>query len=141
MADNRSGDRVRVQSHRDLVAWQKAFGLAAAVHAVCRGFPRDEQFSLTSQTRRSAVSVAANIAEGYGRGTTTEYLRFLRVARGSLCELDTHLRCAVAFKYSTEAQCEKAFQGLEETSRVLAGLIRGIEQRKARLAKRPQTSD
>jgi four helix bundle protein len=79
-----------VASHRDLVVWQKAVELTVLCYACSKFFPRDERFGLTSQFRRAAVSVAANIAEGRGRGTTNGFLNFLWIATGSLTELDTH---------------------------------------------------
>jgi four helix bundle protein len=80
-----------VQGFRDLVIWQRAMGLAEATYRITRSFPRDERFGLTSQARRAAVSVAANIAEGYRRGTRPAYISFVRIAQGSLKELETHL--------------------------------------------------
>ena len=72
-----------VRSYRDLLVWQRAMDLAAATYALSRSYPRDELFGLTSQTRRAATSIAANIAEGDGRSTKQAYLNFLRVAQGS----------------------------------------------------------
>ena len=77
--------------YRDLVIWQRAMALAEATYRLTRSFPGDERFGLTSQARRAAVSVAANIAEGYGRGTRPAYVSFVRIAQGSLKELETHL--------------------------------------------------
>jgi four helix bundle protein len=74
---------------RDLLAWQRAYGLALDVYRATGTFPRDELFGLTSQMRRAAVSVPANIAEGYERRTRGEYSQFLRIARGSLGELSS----------------------------------------------------
>ena len=79
----------RIQSFRDLKVWQKSMDLAVAVYALTKGFPREEAFGLTSQLRRSAVSVPSNIAEGQGRSNTREFQQFLRIARGSNCELQT----------------------------------------------------
>lgn len=118
----------RIQSHRDLVAWQKAFGLGLAIYEATGCFPADERFGLTSQLRRASVSVACNIAEGYGRGSTADYLRFLRVARGSLYEIDTQLLLALKLGYLAQDIHQSLNNQLDECGRVLAGLIRSIEE-------------
>ena len=78
-----------IKSFRDLIAWQKAIEMVDVTYKLTSKFPREELFGLTSQMRRSAVSVPSNIAEGYGRRRLAEYVRFLDIARGSLCELQT----------------------------------------------------
>ena len=79
-----------VQSYRDLDIWKRAMELAEAVYLLTRNFPREERYGMTSQMRRSAASIPANIAEGWSRGTK-EFNQFLNIARGSLRELETHL--------------------------------------------------
>ena len=79
-----------IQSYRDLKVWQQAMGLAEECYKLTRQFPRDELYGMTSQVRRSAASVAANIAEGHGRNSCGEYIQFLRVAQGPLKGLETH---------------------------------------------------
>ena len=76
-------------NHRDLVVWKNGIDLARSVYRITTSFPVEERYGLTSQMRRSAVSVPANIAEGAGRGTAKELLHYLYVSRGSLCELET----------------------------------------------------
>ena len=83
-----------IRGYRDLVVWQRAMQIAEQTYLLSRSFPREEQFGLTSQTRRAAVSIAANIGEGYGRGTRPAYASFVRIAQGSLKELETHLMLA-----------------------------------------------
>lgn len=83
-----------IRSYQDLRVWQKAMDLAVLTYEITKAFPRDEMFGLTSQTRRAAASVAANIAEGYGRGTRPAYISFLRISQGSLKELETHMMLA-----------------------------------------------
>jgi four helix bundle protein len=80
-----------LKSYRELTVWRDGIALVKACYLVTRAFPKDELFGLTSQIRRSAVSVPANIAEGYGRGTRKDYVRHLMIAQGSLKELETHL--------------------------------------------------
>ena len=79
------------ESFKDLIVWQRAVQLSMAVYKLTSSFPDSERFGLTNQLRRATVSVASNIAEGYGRSTKGEYLLFLGHARGSNCELQTQL--------------------------------------------------
>ncbi|HNY01200.1 MAG TPA: four helix bundle protein [Bacteroidales bacterium] len=78
-----------IRSYKDLIVWQKGVKLVGEVYALTTGFPREEQFGLTNQIRRASVSIPANIAEGWGRDSTKNYIQFLRMARGSLFELET----------------------------------------------------
>jgi four helix bundle protein len=87
-------DGSRVQSFRDLLVWQKSMELTVAVYRITQSFPREEGFGLTSQLRRSSISIPSNIAEGQGRLNTREFRQFLGVARGSNCELQTQLEIA-----------------------------------------------
>jgi four helix bundle protein len=80
-----------VQSYRELEVWQVAMSLAEECYKVTKGFPKDELFGMTSQIRRAAASIPANIAEGQGREHTKEFMNHLSIARGSLKELETHL--------------------------------------------------
>ncbi|MGO9936998.1 MAG: four helix bundle protein [Terracidiphilus sp.] len=84
----------RVQSFRDLLVWQKSMDLTTSIYCITQSFPREEIFGLTSQLRRSAISIPSNIAEGQGRLNTREFRQFLGVARGSNCELQTQLEIA-----------------------------------------------
>ena len=88
-----------IKSHRDLIAWQKAMNLAEAIYQLIRSFPKEEVYGLTSQIRRCAVSIPANVAEGQGRRSKKEFQQFLGHARGSLLELDTHLELTLRFGY------------------------------------------
>ncbi len=82
-----------------LIAWQKAMNLAEAIYQLTRSFPKEEVYGLTSQIRRCAVSIPANVAEGQGRRSKKEFQQFLGHARGSLLELDTHLELTLRFGY------------------------------------------
>jgi four helix bundle protein len=81
----------KIQSYRDLKVWQEAVNLAEICYCFTKNFPKEELYGMTSQIRRASVSIAANIAEGYGRKTRGEYIQFLYIAQGSLKELETHL--------------------------------------------------
>ncbi len=116
-----------IKSHRDLRAWQLAYSFGLRIYKVSATFPSDERFGLISQIRRSAISVASNIAEGYGRGSTTDYIRFLRVARGSLFEVDTQLLYSKDLGYLTAETHRELFNDWNGVSMVLAGLIKSLE--------------
>jgi four helix bundle protein len=100
--------------------------LAEAVYAATRGYPKDEMYGLTSQTRRSAVSVPSNIAEGQGRGSSRDFARFLAVARGSLCELETQLLLGARLKYVDGAVIDALLKQAGTVGRLLNGLLRSI---------------
>lgn len=115
-----------IRSYRDLIAWQHAMDLAVAVYEATRNWPREELYGLTSQVRRSATSVAANIAEGYGRDNLGSYLQFLRIAQGSLKEVETHLLIAERVGITESAATLLAMT--DDTGRVLGGLIRKLAE-------------
>jgi len=116
----------RIKSHRDLIVWQKAMVLVTDVYSLTKTFPREEIYGLTSQTRRAAASVPANIAEGQGRRLGREFHQFLGNARGSLMELDTHLELALRVGYISMEQHAAIRAKLDEVGRVLNGLMRSI---------------
>ena len=123
----RRGFEMTVKTFRDLVAWQKAIVLAKQVYQVTAQLPSSEKFGLISQMRRAAVSIQSNIAEGYGRQSLTEYVRFLKVARGSLMELQTQL-ILVEELHLTRVPPELS-EAQAETDRVLQALIRSLERK------------
>jgi four helix bundle protein len=116
-----------IKTHRDLLAWQHAFELGLRLHEISLTFPPIERFVLADQIRRAGFSIASNISEGYGRGRTLDYLRFLRMARGSLFEVDTQLCFALRLGYIERETFGDMQERIQETGRVLAGLIRSIE--------------
>jgi four helix bundle protein len=111
-------------SYRELNVWQKAIDLVAESYRFSAAFPKAETYGLISQVRRAAVSIPANIAEGYGRGSRKEYLQFLLVAQGSLKELETHFIIAERLGYATKAQTARMLTQTDEIGRMLGGLIR-----------------
>ena len=118
-----------VKSYRDLVAWQRARELVKEVYLLTALFPAGERFGLVSQMDRAAVSIPSNIAEGYGRSTTQDYLRFLRIARGSAYELETQLVLATDLGLCGGARPARVAELLREVIRVLQGLIAALERR------------
>lgn len=117
-----------VRSFRDLLAYQSARVMVRLVRAYSSAFPDDERFTLTNQLRRSAYSVALNIAEGYGIGTTLATLRHLRIARGSLCEVRAAIDLAEDAGFAMPP--EELLNELDRTARLLQGLIRSLESQR-----------
>ena len=118
-----------IKSYRDLVAWQRARKLVQKVYLLTAAFPAGERFGLVSQMDRAAVSVPSNIAEGYGRATTQDYLHFLRIARGSAYELETQLVLAEDLGLCSQVESSKVGGTLQEVIRLLQGLIAALERR------------
>ncbi len=117
-----------IRTYRDLVAWQRAYSFGMSVYRLAGKLPDHERYGLSSQLRRGAIAPASNIAEGYGRGSRRDSLRFLKIARGTLYELDTQLLFAVELEYLTTELYERVKAQLDECERVLAGLIRSIDR-------------
>jgi four helix bundle protein len=114
------------ESYRDLVVWQRAVQMTLAVYKLTLGFPKEEMFGLTSQLRRAGVSVASNIAEGYGRNSHGEYKQFLGMARGSNLEVQTQLFIAGELGYGN-TQVLKEADGLStEVGKMLNAMIRNL---------------
>ena len=115
--------------HKKLNAWSDAVDLAQQIYKVSERFPSNEQFGLTSQIRRAAVSIPSNIAEGAARQTKKEFLNFLHIAKGSLSELDTQLEIARRLEYLDQARWKTLDERLERIDRMLSGLIRSLLRR------------
>jgi four helix bundle protein len=118
---------------RDLVVWQRSMQLAVTVYDLTKHFPREEIYGLTSQMRRSAVSIPSNIAEGQGRANPAEFRQFVSIARGSNCELQTQLELALALKLGDPASINSAQQLSEEVRKMLYGLISSLGQASKRI--------
>jgi len=115
-----------MSSFRDLLVWQKSMDLADVVYRLTRSFPREETFGLAAQLRRSAVSIASNIAEGQGRSSSREFKQFLNIARGSLCELQTQLEIAQRAGLGQAEELGSAAQLSHEVGKLLYLLARSI---------------
>lgn len=115
-----------VESYKDLHVWQRAIQLSTAVYKLTAGFPSEERFGLTAQMRRSSVSIASNIAEGYGRLSRGEYKHFLGVARGSNSELQTQMVIATNLGFGHPDGMTAANRLSDEVARMLVGLIQKL---------------
>jgi four helix bundle protein len=120
-----------ISSYRDLKVWQDAMALAEACYLITRSFPKDELFGLTSQIRRAVTSIPANIAEGHGREHTRSFIQGLRIAQGSLKELETHLLISQRIGIARESDVSPALRRSEEIGKMLRGLIRSLQAREA----------
>src|SRR5438552_2937586 len=121
--------RMAIASYRDLIVWQKGMDLATDAYKLTKSFPKEELFGLTSQIRRSAASIPANIAEGYGRDNRGEYVQFLRIAQGSLKELETHLLLSQRVGLATGPAAEPILADCELVGKMLRALIRSLQEK------------
>jgi len=118
-----------LKNYKDLKVWQKSYQLCLNIYKITKGFPKEERYGLTSQIRRAAVSVPSNIAEGYGRKTTPEYIRYLYIAYGSICELETQILLTGDLNYIKAEQLKKIQKDITEVERMLKALIKSLENK------------
>ncbi len=128
-------------SYKDLIAWQKAMQLVTVIYDVTEKFPSHEQFGLTSQLRRAAVSVPSNIAEGKDHYSNRDFVRFLRHARGSLAEIETQILIAAQRQYLPPAAVTRLTEQTAELGRILSGLINSLQRSKGAADSEPGTED
>jgi len=122
------GFPMKVKTYQELIVWQKAMDLIESVYKVSQTFPREEVYALTSQIRRAAVSIASNIAEGQGRRTTSDFLRHLSIAYGSLLETETQLLIAKRLRYLGNTHLDEVMKQTAEVGRLLNGLMASLSQ-------------
>jgi len=127
-ADEARAVRRPIRSFQDLEAWQHSRRLVRAIYEATRRFPKEELYGLTNQIRRAAISVPSNIAEGYGRGSLTDYIRYLQTARGSLNELQTQLLLSQDLGYLQASAAERLLAEAQVCSRILQGLIASLKR-------------
>ena len=123
-----------IRKFEQLIAWQKAMRLVTEIYRASGAFPKHELFGLTSQLRRAAVSVPSNIAEGQCRSGSREFLQFLRIAQGSLGEVETQLMIASELNYFADEQAGQLLARAAEVGRLVRGLASAIERRIANRA-------
>jgi len=109
-----------------LLVWQKSHALALGVYRLTKPFPTDERFGLTSQLRRAAASIPANLAEGCGRGSESEFARFTQIAMGSAAEVEYHLLLAKDLRYITDEHFSTATNDVQEVKRMLTSLLKTV---------------
>jgi four helix bundle protein len=116
----------RIESHRDLIVWQKAMDFAEETYKLAARFPASETYRLVSQLTRAAASVPANIAEGHARSSRKDFANFLAISKGSLMEAETFLTLAVRLRYVNETEASAAFSLITEISKMLTSLRRKL---------------
>jgi four helix bundle protein len=116
-----------MKDFKELRVWSKAHELTISVYGLTRTFPREETYGLTSQIRRSAASIAANIAEGCGRRSDGEFARFLQIARGSASETEYHLLLARDLRFLSECDYQNAEKKVLEVQRMLTSLVQKVQ--------------
>lgn len=118
-----------LKNFKELKVWQKSYQLCLDIYKTTKGFPKEEIYGLTSQIRRSAVSIPSNIAEGYGRKTTPEYIRSLYIAYGSNCELETQILLSGDLGYLNPKVKMGVLDRIGDVERMLKALIKSLENK------------
>ena len=127
-----------IRSYQDLRVWQMAMDFAVAIYCAFPDASRANMRGLIDQVRRSATSVPANIAEGYGRESTRSYTQYLKVARGSLNETETHILLAARLEFIAPQTASDLLQSAETVSKMLSGLIASVNKASDRKTARPR---
>lgn len=118
-----------LKNYKELNVWQKSYTLCLMIYRITKEYPKEELYGLVSQLRRVAVSIPSNIAEGYGRKSTADYLRFLYIAYGSVCELETQIMISGDLDYISEDTFREITDNIGEVERMLKGLINSLEKK------------
>ncbi len=118
-----------INSFRDLIVWQKSKELVLLVYKSLKKFPSDEKFCLVSQIRKCSISIPSNIAEGYGRNSTKDYIRFLQISKGSLYELETQIEIAKDLGYLEEPETTTILKQSDEIDKILFSIIKRLSNK------------
>lgn len=118
-----------MKTYKELKVWGKSMNLVTKIYSLTKSFPSDEKIGLTSQIRRCSVSIPSNIAEGYGRGSLKDYIRFLRISVGSLFELQTQIEISFNLKYLSTTEYNNLYSDLRELERMLTSLVRNLNKK------------
>lgn len=117
-----------MKTYRELVAWQKGIELVILINNTTKSFPKEELYALTDQMKRSSVSIPSNIAEGFGRHSDNDFVRFLNIARASLFELQTQLEISFRLEFINKADFDFIMELSTEIDKILNALISKIKQ-------------
>lgn len=118
-----------LKNYKELKVWKKSYSLCLMIYRITRNYPKEEIYGLVSQLRRIAVSIPSNIAEGYGRKTTADYIRFLYISYGSLCELETQILLSGDLEYISKDFFNNICDDIAEVERMLKSLINSLEKK------------
>ena len=119
-----------LKNYKELKVWRKSYKLCLEVYRITARFPKEERYGLISQIRRSVVSVPSNIAEGYGRRTTADYIRMLYISYGSVCELETQILLAGDLDFIKQDELGALKVDIAEVERMLKALINSLENKR-----------
>jgi four helix bundle protein len=119
----------KTRSYQDLIVWQKAVQLVTDIYSLTKKFPADERFGIISQLNRASISIPTNIAEGWGRETSKNYLQFLRTSRGSVMEVQTLLIISKNLGFVSQSEFESLSAKVEEVGKILQGLIKSVREK------------
>ena len=117
---------VKVKSYKDLIVWQKAMDMTELLYCIAKKLPKEETYALSDQMRRAAISIPSNIAEGFGRNSKKEYLQFLYIANGSICELETQLTLCVRINYLEENEIQPIISLLSEIGKIIMTITKKL---------------
>ena len=123
------GSGEMLKNYKELKVWQKSYELCLEIYRITAKFPREEIYGLTAQLRRSAISIPSNIAEGYGRRTTPDYIRMLYISYGSVCELETQILLAGDLDLIEKGDLGTLKGQIAEIERMLKALIKSLENK------------
>ena len=118
-----------LRNYKELKVWQKSYQLCLEIYRITAKFPKEERYGLTSQIRRAVVSIPSNIAEGYGRKTTLDYIRMLYISYGSVCELETQVLLAEDLDLIEKDELGTLNKAIAEIERMLKALIKSLENK------------
>jgi four helix bundle protein len=118
---------MKIRSYKDLMVWQRSMDLVESIYRITEKLPAKEQWGLVSQMRRAVVSVPSNIAEGYGRQSSGNYIQFLSISRGSLLGLETQIELCIRLKYIAQIDSEIILNDIIEINKMLTSLISKIK--------------
>ena len=118
-----------LKNYRDLKVWKKSYNLCVKIYRITKRFPFEERYVLTSQIRKSALSIPSNIAEGYGRKTRADYIRILYIAYGSVCELETQTMISGDLGYVGKERLQELREEIGDVERMLKAMIKSLENK------------
>lgn len=117
---------IKVKTYKDLIVWQKAMEMTTLLYKTIKKLPKEETYTLCDQMRRAAISIPSNIAEGFGRNSKKEYLQFLYIANGSVCELETQLILCVNINYLSEIETQPTMDLLSEIGKIIMTITKKL---------------
>ncbi|HEX5743404.1 MAG TPA: four helix bundle protein [Flavobacteriaceae bacterium] len=117
-----------IKTYKDLLVWQKGIEIVKEIYILCNDLPKDEVYGLQSQMKRSSISIPSNIAEGYGRNYTKSYVQFLKIARGSLLELETQVIISKELALITQDKYDNIINLITEENKMLNAFIKSISE-------------